>query len=397
MADLFSKCSTGIAVRAREAKKNGWYPYFKAIQSGANTRVIVDGREMIMIGSNNYLGLTQDERVKQAAMAAIEKFGAGCTGSRYLNGTLTLHEELEARLAEFMHTEAALIFSTGFQTNQGTISAIVGRKDLVVGDNENHASIVDGTRLAFGRSLKYRHNDMEDLDRVLTRNRKNESGVLIVTDGVFSMGGDIVNLPELVRVAQKHGARIMIDDAHSIGVLGAHGRGTAEHFGLEDKVDIVMGTFSKSFASIGGFIAGSEEVVHYIKHVSRALIFSASPPPAAVAAVLAALDILIHEPERKEKLWHNVRKMQNGFAQLGFNTGKSETPIIPIIIGSDEQTFGFWRLLFENGIFANPVVSPAVPPGKSLIRTSYMATHTDEELNKVLDVFGKLGKKLGII
>jgi 8-amino-7-oxononanoate synthase len=397
LADLFDKCSAGTSARAREAMKNGWYPYFKAIQSGADTRVIVDGKEMIMIGSNNYLGLTQDERVKQAAMAAIEKFGSGCTGSRFLNGTLSLHEELEARLADFMQTEAVLVFSTGFQTNQGTISAIVGRKDLVVGDNENHASIVDGTRLAFGRSLKYRHNDMADLDRVLTRNKKNDSGVLIVSDGVFSMGGDIVNLPDLVKVASKHGARVMIDDAHSIGVLGEHGRGTAEHFGLQDKVDLVMGTFSKSFASIGGYIAGSEEVVHYIKHVSRALIFSASPPPAAVATVLTAIDILINEPERREKLWHNYHKMKEGFTQLGFNTGNTQTPIIPIIIGDDEMTFGFWRQLFENGIFANPVVSPAVPPGKSLIRTSYMATHTDAELDKVLSIFEKLGKKCGII
>ena len=397
MADLFSKCSSGTSARAREAMKNGWYPYFKAIQSGADTRVIVNGKEMIMIGSNNYLGLTQDERVKMAAMAAIEKFGSGCTGSRFLYGTLTLHEELERQLADFMQTEAFLVFSTGFQTNQGTISAVVGRKDLVVGDCENHASIVDGTRLAFGRALKYRHNDMEDLDRVLTRNKENDSGILIVSDGVFSMGGDIVDLPGLVKVAEKHGARVMLDDAHSIGVLGKHGRGTAEHFGLEAKVDLIMGTFSKSFASIGGYIAGSEEVVHYIKHVSRALIFSASPPPAAVATVIAALDILIKEPERKERLWHNVRKMKTGFTQMGFDIGNSETAIIPIYIGDDEKTFGFWRLLFENGIFANPVVSPAVPPGKSLIRTSYMATHTEEELDKVLDIFEKLGKKLGII
>ncbi|MBD3378092.1 aminotransferase class I/II-fold pyridoxal phosphate-dependent enzyme [candidate division KSB1 bacterium] len=376
---------------------DGWYPYFKAIESGADTEVMIDGKNMIMIGSNNYLGLTQDERVKQAAIDAINKFGSGCTGSRFLNGTLALHEELEEKLAEFMNTEAALVFSTGFQSNQGAIASLVGRKDLVVGDNENHASIVDGTRLAFGRSLKYRHNDMKDLDLVLQRNKKPEQGILIATDGVFSMGGDIVNLPELVAVAQKHNARVMVDDAHSIGVLGAHGRGTAEHFGLEDEVDLVMGTFSKSFASIGGFIAGTEKVVNYIKHVSRALIFSASPPPAAVATVIAALEILQKEPERRERLWANYHKMKKGFHDLGFNTGNSQTPIIPIIIGTDEETFAFWRQLFENGVFANPVVSPAVPPGQSLIRTSYMATHTDEDLDRVLDIFARVGKSMSLV
>lgn len=396
MADLFAKCSGGVSARARQALEDGWYPYFQAIESGADTEVYIKGRKMIMIGSNNYLGLTQDERVKEAAIQAIRKFGSGCTGSRFLNGTLTIHEELEERLADFMHKEAALLFSTGFQTNQGTISTLVGRKDMVVGDNENHASIVDGTRLAFGKALKYRHNDMVDLDKVLMRN-KNDGGILVVSDGVFSMGGDIVNLPDLVRVAEKHGARIMIDDAHSIGVLGTHGRGTEEHFGLEGKVDLVMGTFSKSFASIGGVIAGSEEVVHHIKHNSRALIFSASLPPAAVATVLTSLDILINEPERRKKLWANYHKMKNGFDAMGFNTGNCQTPIIPLIIGDDEKTFGFWRLLFENGIFANPVISPAVPPGKSLIRTSYMATHEDEELDHVLEVCEKLGKKFGII
>ena len=377
--------------------RSGWYPYFKAIESGADTEVVINNKKMIMIGSNNYLGLTQDERVKRAAIQAIEKFGSGCTGSRFLNGTLALHEELEARLADFMQTEAVLIFSTGFQTNQGTIASIIGRRDLAVGDNENHASIVDGTRLAFGKALKYRHNDMKDLDKILTLNKGNKHGILVVSDGVFSMGGDIVDLPNLVEVAQKHGAKVMIDDAHSIGVLGAHGRGTAEHFGLQDKVDLVMGTFSKSFASIGGFIAGKEEVVHYIKHVSRALIFSASPPPAAVATVIAALDILQKEPERRERLWAHYHKMKNSFDDMGFNTGLSQTPIIPIILGDDTKTFTFWRRLFEEGIFSNPIISPAVPAGQSLIRTSYMATHTDKELDFVLDVFYKVGKEMKLI
>ncbi len=397
MVDLFEKCSEGTSARAKQAIEEGWYPYFNAIESGADTEVMINGKKMIMIGSNNYLGLTQDERVKKAAIRAIEKFGSGCTGSRFLNGTLSLHEELEIKLAEFMQAEEALVFSTGFQTNQGTISTIIGRKDLVVGDNENHASIVDGTRLAFGKALKYRHNDMADLEKTLKLNQPKDGGVLVVSDGVFSMGGDIVNLPELVKIAEKYKARIMIDDAHSVGVLGKNGRGTAEHFDLQDKVDLTMGTFSKSFASIGGFISGKKDIIHHIKHTSRALIFSASPPPAAVATVITCLDILKKEPERREKLWHNYEKMKTGFNQLGFNTGNSQTPIIPIIIGKDETTFGFWRLLFENGIFTNPVVSPAVPPGMSLLRTSYMATHTDEELDKVLDIFEKLGKKFGII
>ncbi len=397
MADLFDKCIHGTAERARKAVKEGYYPYFKAIESGADTEVIIDGEKKVMIGSNNYLGLTQDDRVKKAAIKAIEDFGSGCTGSRFLNGTLALHEELEVKLAEFMQVEAVLVFSTGFQTNQGTISTIIGRNDMVVGDNENHASIVDGIRLGFGKAYKYRHNDMQDLDNIISRNKKDNQGILIVSDGVFSMGGDIVDLPALIKVAKKHKARVMIDDAHSVGILGDNGRGTAEHFRMEDDVDLVMGTFSKSFASIGGFIAGDEDIVHYIKHTSRALIFSASPPPAAVATVIEAVKILQNEPERREKLWQNVKKMKKGFQELGFNTGNSQTPIIPIIIGNDDKTFYFWRSLYDNGIFVNPVISPAVPPGNSLLRTSYMATHTDKELDFVLDVFEKVGKSMGII
>lgn len=396
MVDLFEKCSQGKGALAKRAIEEGWYPYFIAIESGADTEVVINGQRKIMIGSNNYLGLTQDERVKNAAKKAIDKFGSGCTGSRFLNGTLSIHEELEERLAQFMEMEAALVFSTGFQTNQGTISTLVGRSDLVVGDAENHASIVDGTRLAFGRSLKYRHNDMKDLDEVLSRNGVS-GGALIVTDGVFSMGGDIADLPSIITIAKKHGARLMVDDAHSVGVLGKRGSGTAEHFGVIDQVDLVMGTFSKSFASLGGFIAGSQDVIRHIKHNARALIFSASPPPAAVATVLACLDILEKEPERLEKLWENFHKMKKGYTELGFNTGNSETPIIPIIIGEDQKTFEFWRLLNEHGVVCNPVVSPAVPPNMSLLRTSYMATHTDEELDKVLDTFETVGKQFGII
>jgi 8-amino-7-oxononanoate synthase len=393
--DLFEKCYK--FTRADEAKAQGYYPYFKAIQSGAGSTVIIDGKKFIMIGSNNYLGLTQDPRVKQAAIDALDRFGSGCTGSRYLNGTLTLHEELEEKLANFVHKEAALVFSTGFQTNQGTISTVVGKDDLILSDRANHASIIDGCRLAFGKIVRYKHNDMRDLERQLNNHGNNSGGKLIVSDGVFSMEGDIVKLPELSKLAQKYHARVMIDDAHSCGVLGKTGRGTGEHFGMVNEIDLIMGTFSKSFASIGGFIAGEKKVINYIKHHARAFIFSASMPPSAVATVSKALDILISEPERLNQLWKNTHKMKKGFDEMGFNTGFSETPIIPIIIGDDMKTFYFWKLLFENGIFTNPVISPAVEAGHQLLRTSYMATHTDEELDHVLETFHKLAKQFGLI
>jgi 8-amino-7-oxononanoate synthase len=373
------------------------YPYFHAIQSGPGSEVMIDGKMMIMVGSNNYLGLTGHPKVIEAAVNATRKYGSGCTGSRFLNGTLDIHVELEDRLARFMNREAALCFSTGFQTNQGALSTLVGKDDIFFTDRADHASIVDGCRLAFGKTIKYRHNNMHDLERVLESHKHLDIGKLIATDGVFSMEGDIVKLPQLVELAKKYGARIYIDDAHGIGVLGRHGRGTGEHWNMETAIDVSMGTFSKSFASLGGFIAADEPVIHYIKHTARALIFSASMPPSAVATVLACLDILESEPERLENLWKNAKKMRDGFKKLGFNTGHSETPIIPIIIGSDEHCFAFWKLLFENGVFANPTISPAVPPGQALIRTSYMATHTDQELDQVLDIFAKLGKKFGII
>ena len=392
--DLFEKCRN--FTRAQQARTEGWYPYFKAIESGADSEVMIDGKKFIMVGSNNYLGLTQDPRVKAAAMKAVEEFGSGCTGSRFLNGTLALHEELERRLAKFMQREAALCFSTGFQTNLGTIATIAGKDDLIFTDRANHASIVDGCRLAFGKMIKFKHNDLNDLERLLKKYPPSD-GKLIVADGVFSMEGDIIALPRLVELAGKYGARIMLDDAHSIGVLGKHGRGTGEHFGLEDKVDIVMGTFSKSFASIGGFIVADAYVIDYIKHHSRALIFSASMPPAATATVLAALDIIEQEPERIECLWKNARKMKAGFDALGFDTGKSATPIIPLLIGDDMNTFAFWKMLFDNGIFSNPVITPAVPPGHGRIRTSYMATHTEAELDHVLQVFARIGREFGLI
>lgn len=392
--DLFDKCRN--FTEAQEAIKGGWYPYFKAIQSGAETSVIIDNQKFVMIGSNNYLGLTQHPKVLEAAKKAIDQYGSGCTGSRFLNGTLALHEELETRLANFMKREAVLTFSTGFQTNLGVISSLIGKDDLLFADRDNHASLVDGSRLAFGKTVKYRHGDMDDLERVL-KMYKDIPGKLIAADGVFSMGGDILNLPRIVELGKTYNAKIYVDDAHSIGVLGAHGRGTAEHYGLEDKVDLVMGTFSKSFASLGGFVAGDAIVVDYIKHHARSLIFSASMPPASVAATIAALDIIENEPERRERLWKITNRMKTNYHEMGFNTGNSQTPVIPIIIGDDMTTFRFWQELWKNRIFANPVISPAVPPGMSLIRTSYMATHTDEEMDYVLETFRKIGKSLGVI
>ena len=392
--DIFEKCYDFSD--AEEVKGMGIYPYFRAISSGQDTEVMVDGKKMIMIGSNNYLGLTSHPRVKEAALEAVKKYGSGCTGSRFLNGTLDIHEELEQRLAKFMRKEAAQVFSTGFLTNLGTIATIVNRRDNVIADRSDHASIVDACRLSFGNVIKFKHNDMTDLKRVLS-SCNDDAGKLIVVDGVFSMEGDIANLPAIVNLAKQYRARVMVDDAHSIGVLGANGRGTAEHFDLEDQVDIVMGTFSKSFASLGGFIAAGERVINYIKHFSRALIFSASPPPAAVAACLAALDIIEQEPERRERLWQITKKMHKGFKALGFNIGNSQTPIIPIYIGDDIKTFQFWKMLSDEGIFSNPAISPAVSAGSQLIRTSYTATHTDEQLDRVLEAFEKVGKKMGVI
>ncbi len=393
--DIFDKCHS--FTRAREAVKEGWYPYFRPIQSGPGTRVMVDGREMIMIGSNNYMGLTGHPKVVEAAIEATKKYGSGCTGSRFLNGTLDIHLELEEKLADFVGKEAALCFSTGFQANQGAISALVGKDDIVFVDRENHASIVDGYRLSFGKVVKYRHNDFDDLERVLKMHEQEDAGKLIVSDGVFSMEGTIATVPDLARLAGKYGARLYIDDAHALGVLGEHGGGSIEYWDAGEEIDLVMGTFSKSFASLGGFVAGGEEVIDYIKHHARSLIFSASMTPSAVAAVIASLEIIRSEPERIEQLWKNTRKMKEGFESMGFNTGESNTPIIPILIGEDEDCFTFWKELWDNGIFVNPAIPPAVPPHQAILRTSYMATHTDDDLDYVLEMFGKIGKKLGVI
>lgn len=392
--DLFDKCRQ--FTRAHEVMEAGLYPYFRAISSGQDTEVTIKGQRLIMIGSNNYLGLTSDPRVKEAAVAAIKKFGSGCTGSRFLNGTLELHEELEAELAEFMGKEAALVFSTGFQTNLGTLSPIIGRGEHLFMDRANHASLVDGSRLTFGKTYKYQHNDMEDLDRVLDQVSA-DAGKMVASDGVFSMEGDLAKVPELVALKKKHNFRLLIDDAHAIGVMGEKGNGTAAHFGLNDEVDLITGTFSKSFASLGGFVAGDEAVVHFIKHFSRELIFSASIPPSNAASVLAALKIMQSEPERRERLWEITHRMRAEFVRMGYDVGATETPIIPISIGPDDLCFAFWKELTTAGIFANPVIAPAVPEGNALIRTSYTATHTDAQMDRVLEVFEQVGNKLGII
>ncbi len=393
--DLFAKCKR--FTRAKEYARLGLYPYFRVIEESQGTEVIIEGKRMLMIGSNNYLGLTHHPYVKECAIKAIEKFGSGCTGSRFLNGTLSLHIELEEKLAKFFNREAALTFSTGFQTNLGTIASIAKKHDVIYCDRENHASIIDGTRLSFAEVRKFKHNDMEELEWLLSLNEDDDSGKLIVVDGVFSMMGDIPPLEKIAELAEIYGARILVDEAHAVGVLGRHGRGATEHRGVEDEVDIVLGTFSKSLASIGGFIAGSEDVLHYIKHFSRPLIFSASIPPPSVAAVIAALEVLEAEPERRHKLWENTETVRKGLTDLGFNLGPSETPIIPVIIGDQELTFRFWRMLTDEGIFANPVTSPAVPPGMDLIRTSYMATHTPSQIDRVIDTFAKVGRKLKLV
>ncbi len=391
---LLEKCRNYM--EAAVAREEGWYPYFKVVESQQGPEAVVDGRRMIMLGSNNYLGLTDHPKVKEATINAVKTFGTGCTGSRYLNGTLSLHEEAETRLAKFMQRETALLFSTGYQTNLGTISALVGKGEFVITDRQDHASILDGCRLSFGKTLKFRHNDPTDLERILRRLGP-EVGKMVVVDGVFSMEGSIARLPEIVHLCKTYQAVLLVDDAHAIGVLGDNGRGTAEHFALEHSVDIVMGTFSKSFATMGGFIATDFQTIDYIKHHSRPLIFSASMAPATVATVLAALDVIEQEPERREQLWRNAERWRNGLQELGFNTGHSETPVVPVILGEDRLTFQFWKALFDAGIFTNPAVRQAVAPGSSLLRTSVIATHTAEHLDHALEMFWHTGRALHVI
>ena len=391
--DILEKCYHFSVVK--DAKETGIYPYFIPLDENEGTEVTYHGRRIIMCGSNNYLGLTKHPKVRQAAIDAVERFGTSCTGSRFLNGNMSLHENLEAELAKWVGKEDSLVFSTGMQVNLGTISALVGRSDFVILDKDNHASIVDGAFLSGGKIERYRHNDMDHLKRVL-ESLPEDQGKLLVVDGLFSMEGDIAPLPELVPLCKEYGVRVMVDDAHATGVLGG-GRGTAAHFDMTDDVDLIMSTFSKSFASLGGFIAGDADVVDYIKHQARTLIFSASIPPSNTAAALAALEVMREEPERVVRVNQVADKMRAEYQRLGFNTGESVTPVIPIIIGDDDLTFLTWKLLFENGVFVNPVISPAVAPGRQLLRTSYMATHTDGQMEQVLEIFEKVGKQLGLI
>ncbi|MBN1954240.1 MAG: aminotransferase class I/II-fold pyridoxal phosphate-dependent enzyme [Anaerolineae bacterium] len=391
--DIFEKCQTYTA--AKDVQALGLYPYFIPLTNSEGTVAWIGEHKLIMIGSNNYLGLTMHPKVRQAAQDAVRQYGTSCTGSRFLNGTLELHLELERRLAEFVGMEAALVFSTGYQTNVGAISSLVGRGDFAITDKEDHASILDGCRLSYGKMRRFPHNDLDGLERMLA-SLPEDAGRLVIVDGVFSMGGDIAPLPQLIEICQRHEARLMVDDAHSVGVLG-DGRGTAAYFGVTDQVDLIMGTFSKSFASLGGFIAGSANTIHYIQHHARSLIFSASIPPSNAAAALAALDVIIAEPERSHRVLEIGRYMRDEFQRLGFNVGASQTPIVPVIFGQDIRTFQAWKMLFDAGVYTNPVVSPAVPEDLALLRTSYIATHTDEQLEFVLEAFEKVGKELGVI
>jgi 8-amino-7-oxononanoate synthase len=379
----------------QKAMAAGIYPYFRQIESEQDTEVIMNGKKVLMFGSNSYLGLTNHPKIKEAAIEATLKYGTGCAGSRFLNGTLDIHIKLEERLARLVKKKAALCFSTGFQTNLGVVSTITGRNDYLLLDEYDHASIFEGSRLSFSKVLKFAHNDMNSLEaklKVCAPDRVK----LIIVDGIFSMSGDIANLPYIVDLAEKYNASVMIDDAHSIGVLGENGSGTASHFGLSDNVDLIMGTFSKSLASLGGFIAADEEIINYVKHNSRCLIFSASMTPASAASVLAALDIMESEPERIQHLWDMTNYARKGFQQVGFDTGVSETPVIPLFIRDDIKALQMTQMLLEEGIFVNPVVYPAVPKEDSLIRFSLMATHTMEQVQIAIEKFEKVARKLGV-
>jgi 8-amino-7-oxononanoate synthase len=382
--------------KAEQLRQMGLYPYFRAISSAQDTEVTIAGKKVLMLGSNSYLGLTNHPKIKEAARAAVAKYGTGCAGSRFLNGTLDIHIELEQAIARLVGAEAVLLYSTGFQVNLGVISALVGRGDYVIGDKSNHASIVEGCNLAQGEFVRFPHKDMAALEARLAKIGP-AAGKLVVVDGVFSMEGDIIQLPELVAIAKRHGAAVMVDDAHAIGVIGRNGSGTASHFGLTEGVHLVMGTFSKSLASLGGFIASDAQTIDYLKHNSRALIFSASMSPANAAAVSAALEIMISEPERIARLWEVTRRMKQGLLSLGFDLGDSETPILPVYVRDLVLAFTMCKRLDEEGVFVNPVASPAVPVGHELIRLSLMATHTDAQIDFALDKLAKVGKELGVI
>jgi 8-amino-7-oxononanoate synthase len=391
---LFEKCRNFTA--AREAQAAGLYPYFTPISESEDTVVRIAGKTKVMMGSNNYLGLTHHPKVLEAADAALKKYGSGCTGSRFLNGTLDLHEQLEAELAEFLGKEACLIFSTGYQANLGLVSGLVGRGETVYLDKLDHASIVDGAKMSYGEVVRFNHGDVAGLERKLAR-EDGGKGAMIIVDGVYSMEGNIADLPDLVPLAHKHGAALAVDDAHSIGVLGPRGAGTADHFGLTAEVDIIAGTFSKSLASIGGYVAGDEYVIHYLKHHARPMIFTAALPASNTAGVLAALRILQSEPERRVALWANTHRLQDGLRGMGYDIGPTQTPIVPVLIGPMDRTFVFWRKLFDAGVFTNPVVPPAVPASQCRLRTSLMATHTADQVDFALEKFQQIGHELGVI
>ena len=394
LSGLFDKCDN--FTRADELKASGLYPYLRVIETGQDTEVQVNGRKMLMLGSNSYLELTTHPRIKERSAAAVFQYGSGCAGSRFLNGTLPIHIELERRLAALVGKPAALVFPTGFQTNTGVVASLVHQGEYVVVDKYIHACILDGCALSQGTLVRFNHNDMADLEEKLAR-LPPEANKLIITDGIFSMEGDLCDLPELVRIARKHRAQVMVDDAHGIGVLGRGGAGTADHFGLTGEVDLIMGTFSKSLAAIGGFIAGSERVINYLMHFARPFMFSASASPASVAAVLAALDIMAEEPERFDRLWDNARFLKQGFDELGFDTGHSASPIIPIMVGDWERCLGMWKFLQDEGIFVNPVLPPGVPPGRCMIRISVTAGHTRKQLSWALGRFAKAGAQFGLL
>ena len=380
----------------QKVKKLGLYPYFRPIESDQDTVVKIDGKSVLMFGSNSYLGLTNHPKLKEGAIKAIEKYGTGCAGSRFLNGTLDIHLELEEKLAKLVHKESALVFPTGFTVNSGVIPSLVGRDDYLIFDERNHASIIEGKRLTFGKTLKYKHNDMEHLEKVLKK-CETDRVKLIVTDGVFSMEGDVARLPEMVELAKRYNASLYVDEAHSLGVFGTTGAGVCEHFGVSDDVDLIMGTFSKSLGTIGGFIAADENIINYLKHTSRTLIFSASITPASTGCVLAALDVMAEETWRKDQLWANTKRAKEGFEKAGFEIGPTETPIMPLYVRDNMKTFTLTRMLMDDGVFVNPVVTPAVSPEDTLIRYSLMATHTFEQIDESIEKISKIARQIGII
>lgn len=392
--DVFAKCFE--FTRDLEVQAAGLYPFFKTIEGNHGSRVVIDGREVVMAGSNNYLGLTRHPQVVEAAVKATKEYGTSCSGSRYANGTYVIHVELEEKLADFMDKPKALCFTTGYTTNMGTISVLASRRDIIYSDRENHSCIMDATQLTFAETKKYKHDDVEDLARVL-ENSPPEAGKLLVTDGVFSMKGTICRLPEFVELKKKYGLRIFVDDAHGVGVLGATGRGTAEHYGLDKEVDVVMGTFSKSFAGLGGFIAGEERVISYVKHHARQLIFAASMTPASVAAVSTALDLIRSEPEHLGNLRKVIGQVRGEFRRIGYPVDEEPTPIVYVKVGEDIEAFQFWKELLEMGVYTNPVITPGVPQGQSGVRASFMAIHTESDIARVIEAFEKLGKKYGLL